>query len=99
MRIRVIRKPRSLCIDGVDVSRFEVGFEYQVGNSLGALFFAEKWAVPVASDEPAILTPLSELSRDRRRLRRRSPASRPNVIRDPEPLYMSADRPRRKRRR
>ena len=68
MRIRLIRKPRKGCIDGVDLNRFDVGQTYEVGNAIGALFLSENWAEPVASDEPAVVIPLSELpARHRRR--------------------------------
>jgi len=63
LRIRVIQKPRQGCIDGVDTDRFVVGTEYEVGTAVGALFLSEHWAVPVASDEPAVLIRLSQLAR------------------------------------
>jgi len=61
LRIRLIQKPRHGCIDGVDVDRFEIGMTYEVGNVIAAVFLSERWAVPVASDEPAVVIPLSEL--------------------------------------
>ena len=61
MRIRLIQKPRPGCMESIDVDRFRVGMEYEVGNTIGALFLIEKWAVPVASDEPAVLIPISQL--------------------------------------
>jgi hypothetical protein len=70
MRIRVIQKPRPECIEGVDLARFHVGLEYEVGNSIGDLFLVEKWAVPVVSDEPAVLLRLGDtLTDEMRRLR------------------------------
>jgi hypothetical protein len=59
MRIRLIHRPRRGCIEGVDLTRFQVGLEYEVGNAIAAVFLSEKWAVPVASDEPAVLVPLN----------------------------------------
>jgi hypothetical protein len=54
----MLRKPRETCIDGVRLDRFEPGFEYEVGSSLAALFFAEGWAEPLPFDfgeqEPTI---------------------------------------------
>src|SRR5439155_20454137 len=41
MRIRMLRRPRETCIDGVRLDRYEPGLEYEVGSSLGALFCAE----------------------------------------------------------
>jgi hypothetical protein len=37
-------------VDGIAVDAFEVGREYEVGPSLGALFLAERWAEPVTAD-------------------------------------------------
>jgi hypothetical protein len=61
VRIRLIRKPPHMCIDGVDVDRFEVRRTCEAGSSVGALFFSEGSAVPAVSDDPALITPLSEL--------------------------------------
>ena len=47
MRIRVIQKPVTDCIDGIQLDRFVPGEEYDLGNSLAALFLAEGWAEPV----------------------------------------------------
>jgi hypothetical protein len=60
MRIKVIQRPNTASIDGLRLDRFEPGFQYDVGTSLGALFLAERWAVPVASEEPALVVPFSE---------------------------------------
>jgi hypothetical protein len=58
MRIRMLRRPRENCIDGVRLDRFEPGLEYEVGSSLAALFFAEGWAEPIPfgfdEEEPAV---------------------------------------------
>jgi hypothetical protein len=48
MRIRIVRPPPVRDVDGIAVGAFEVGREYEVGPSLGALFLAERWAEPVA---------------------------------------------------
>src|SRR3954469_12703192 len=60
MRIRVIQRPTERHIDGVRLDRFEPGYQYEVGNSLGALMLAERWAVPVRDDAPALVVPFSE---------------------------------------
>jgi hypothetical protein len=99
MRIRVIQKPKMSCIDGIPLDRFVPGLQYEVGNSIGALFLAEGWAEPVADEEPALLTPLREFEPDR-------PADRPpNLIREHYPPYydgpsaLAADRRRASRKR
>lgn len=48
MRIRIVRPLPVRDVDGIAVDAFEVGREYEVGPSLGALFLAERWAEPVA---------------------------------------------------
>jgi len=83
LRIKVIRRPRKDCIDGVDVAHFKVGETYDVGNGVGALFLSEEWTVPVDSDHPAVLIPLP-----------RCEAIRPNTA-----LHGSNDAPRKRRRR
>jgi hypothetical protein len=60
VRIKVLQKPPIASIDGIRLDRFEAGCLYDVGNTLGALLLAERWASPVADDEPALLVPLSE---------------------------------------
>jgi hypothetical protein len=47
MRIRMLRRPRETCIDGVRLDCFEPGLEYELSGSLAALFFAEGWAEPL----------------------------------------------------
>jgi hypothetical protein len=47
MRIRIVRSLPVRDVDGIAVDTFEVGSEYEVGPSLGALFLAERWAEPV----------------------------------------------------
>ena len=46
MRIKVIQKPTEDRIDGIALDRFQVGFQYEVGNSIGALLLAEGWDAP-----------------------------------------------------
>jgi len=58
MRIRMLRRPRETCIDGVRLDRFEAGLEYEVGPSLGALFCAEGWAEPLEPLEAAPTNPI-----------------------------------------
>jgi hypothetical protein len=65
MRIRIIRTPTQDCIDGIQLDRFVLGQEYEVGTTVGALLFAEGWAEPVDSEAGAVVIPLSEFDRDR----------------------------------
>jgi hypothetical protein len=58
MRIRMLRRPREMCIDGVRLDRFETGFEYELGPTLGALFCAEGWAEPLEPAEAAAQSPI-----------------------------------------
>jgi hypothetical protein len=60
MRIRIVQRPREQSIDGVRLDRFEPGFQYEVGNTLGALLLAERWAEPVSDDQPGLIVPFSE---------------------------------------
>jgi hypothetical protein len=64
MRVKITKQPTYDCIDGIQLDGFQVGLQYEVGNSLGALFLAEGWAEPVASDEPAVVIPMSEFVSD-----------------------------------
>ena len=95
MRIKILHAPPVCDVDGIRLDLFQPGMQYEMGNSLGALFLAEGWGEPVASDEPAMLVPLSEFTAD-------GPA---NLVREIYPPYydgpagLAADRRRRPRRR
>src|SRR5258705_13329026 len=95
MRIKVIQTPTLSEVDGVRLDLFQPGVQYEMGNTLGALFLAEGWGEPVASDEPAMLVPLSEFTVD-------APANQIREIYPPyyeAPAGLAADRRRRPRRR
>jgi hypothetical protein len=77
MRIRIVRRPLSTSIDGLQLDRFEPGYQYEVGNSLGALLLAEGWGEPVVEEAPALLVPLDELA---------TPARGPDETKDPANL-------------
>jgi hypothetical protein len=47
-------------IDGIRLDSFQLGHEYEVGNSVGALFLAEGWAQPVPLDAPPLIPPFSD---------------------------------------
>jgi hypothetical protein len=60
MRIKVIQKAPVPSIDGLQLDRFALGSEYEVGNCLAALMLAEGWATPVPLEEPSPIVPFSE---------------------------------------
>ena len=62
MRIRILRRPSMASIDGLKLDRFEPGFLYDVGTTLGILMLAEGWAEPVLDEQPALLVPLVEIA-------------------------------------
>jgi hypothetical protein len=74
MRLRIVERPPIESVDGVRLDCFELGGEYEVGNSLGALFLAEGWAEPMPLDSPQPSLPFSE-----------SDAYLPNVSKTDEP--------------
>jgi hypothetical protein len=87
MRIRLIRKPTETSIDGIQLDRFQIGLQYEVGTSLGAVMLAEQWAEPVPIDAPVVVTPFSEADpfapapfRDR--------DAPPNLVREHYPPYI-----------
>ena len=79
MRIRIIQRPSERCIDGIQLDRFEPGFEYDLGHSLAALFLAEGWAEPVVNEPPAVVLARNEPARPK------SPPA--NLIRENYPPY------------
>lgn len=58
MRIRILQTPTVGAVDGIDLRRYVRGRQYEVGQSLAALFLSEGWAEPVPSEEPAIVAPV-----------------------------------------
>jgi hypothetical protein len=104
MRIRIIQKPLIASIDGIRLDRFDRGYEYDVGNSLGALLLAEGWAEPVALEEPAVEVPFSEADPFAPGDYRDADAP-PNLVREhyppclDQPVDLAADFKRRKRER
>lgn len=83
LRIRIVQKPSISSIDGIRLDRFEPGFHYEVGNTLGALLLAEQWAEPVADDQPALLVPLSDTAASRTRCQ----LAPSNLVREIYPPY------------
>ena len=66
-------------IDGIRLGHFLPGHEYEVGNLVGALLLAERWAEPVIED--------AEESLEHARPVRVTIARRPNLIREVFPPY------------
>src|SRR5688572_25158489 len=60
IRIRIVRMPPSPENDGIRFDLFQSSREYEVGNSLGALFLAEDWAEPVVLHAEAPVVPFTE---------------------------------------
>lgn len=60
MNVGIVRRPPVTEIDDVRLDGFQVGLEYEVGNSIGALLLAEGWAEPVALDAPNPIVPFSD---------------------------------------
>ena len=59
LRIRIIQKPDIPYIDGIRLSGFHWGFQYDVNATLGAYLIAQGWATSVMpEDEPAPPKPL-----------------------------------------
>ena len=101
MRIRVLQRPTATSVDGLRLDRFEPGFLYDVGTSLGCFLLAEGWAEPVAIEQPALLVPMSDTASSADATME---PQRRNLFRDTCPPYLddfatAADTSRSKRRR
>lgn len=89
MRIRIVQSPPVADVDGIALDYFEVGGEYVVGNSVGALFLAEGWGEPVALDEPRPPEPFSaDDPFGTTTLDRNSP---PNLVKEQHPPFLDRD--------
>jgi len=64
MRIRVLRKPTLVNVDGIRLDMFVPGSSYEVGTHVGTLLLAEGWAEPVELPAPVLVIPLSEIDAD-----------------------------------
>ena len=51
VRIRIIQQPTISSIDGIRLDKFVPGITYNVGTSLGSLFLAEGWAIPIGTND------------------------------------------------
>jgi hypothetical protein len=59
MRIKIVQQPPIVEIDGIRLDSFEVGLEYEVGNTVAAVFLAEGWAEPTPLDAPRPVLPFT----------------------------------------
>ena len=101
MRIRVVQRPTTPVVDGIDLRHYLPGHKYEVGSSLGALMLAEGWAEPVDDGETTII-PFSDADPFTPRVFDRN--SPPNLVRETYPPYAdtiatATDFDRRRRRR
>jgi hypothetical protein len=58
LRIKIVQLPTIACIDGVQLDRFLLGFQYDVGTTLATYLLAERWAEPVVADDPTLMSEL-----------------------------------------
>jgi len=84
MRIRVVQRPSTPVVDGIDLRHYVPGQKYEVGTCLGALMLAEGWAEPVEDSEPTII-PFSDADPFTPRVFDRN--SPPNLVRETYPPY------------
>jgi hypothetical protein len=62
MRVRIVSSMKG-DIDGIDLTKFEIGRVYDMGTSLANYLMASGYAVPVADERPALVVPLDEADR------------------------------------
>jgi hypothetical protein len=62
VRLKITRQP-SGSIDGIQLDDFIVGFTYDVGTMLACYLLAERLAVPIADESPALVTSVETLVR------------------------------------
>ena len=79
MRLKIMRKPTCVSVDGIRLDGFHPGSAYQVGTTLAMLFLAEGWAVPAEPTEPTLPSPVAELELET--------IGPPNLIRESYPPY------------
>jgi hypothetical protein len=53
VRIRITRSPTESSVDGISLSRFQVGLVYSLPVSLATLMIVEGWAEPLVDDRSA----------------------------------------------
>ena len=90
IRIRIVHAPSIAEVDGITLDLFEVGVEYEVGNSVAALLLAEGWAEPVALDAPKPPEPFSR--EDPFGTTILDSSSPPNLVKEQHPPCVLRDR-------
>jgi hypothetical protein len=89
IRIRIIQCPTTTDVDGIALGGYRVGDEYELGNSLAALFLAEGWAEPVELGVPGPPEPFSaDDPFGTSTLDRNSP---PNLVKEQVPPFLERD--------
>ena len=89
IRIRIVQSPTIADVDGIALDSYRVGGEYELGNSLAALFLAEGWAEPVELGVPGPPEPFSEDDPfGTSTLDRNSP---PNLVKEQVPPFLERD--------
>jgi hypothetical protein len=75
IRLKILQPLPVASIDGIRLDCYEIGQEYEVGNSIGALLLAEGWAEPVPLDAPPMpaLFPFDDPFADHKLYRKRLP--------------------------
>lgn len=56
LRIRILQAPTGDDVDGVDLSHFQVGCEYDMSHPFAEMMVAEGWAEPLPVDAPQLPT-------------------------------------------
>ena len=82
IRIKIVQPPAIKGIDGIRLDCFQLGLEYEVGNSVGALLLAEGWAEPIPLD--AARPPVPFGPGDPFEMRVLDHADPPNLKKEPE---------------
>ena len=93
MRIRIIRSPTESNVDGISLSRFEVGLVYSLPVSLATLMIVEGWAEPLVDRSADPTLPPIQFTQVRPRERRRRLYSNWRLRTE---LGLAADRRRKK---
>ncbi|HXD17838.1 MAG TPA: hypothetical protein VN654_12535 [Vicinamibacterales bacterium] len=70
MRVKIIEQ-MSGTLDGIDLTKFQVGHVYDVGVSFASYLLASRYATPVADERSASDEPLDRAD-DRERRKRRT---------------------------
>jgi hypothetical protein len=89
MRIRIVQKPFIDEIDGVDLQHFQVGTEYDLGNTLASVMLAEGWAEPIPLDAPPPPVPFGP--DDPFSMPVIDRGSPPNLVKEQHPPFLDKD--------